>query len=445
MSAKVRFLGASMLGVAMLAMPSIAAAAHGGGGGGHGGGGGGHGGGFSGGGMHGGGFSGGGFSGGGMHSGGATGFHGESGFHGGTNFARPSESWNRGWSDHVGAQHHGDIARGNGDFARGMDHGVRGGWERGFDHDHDHFGHFGGWPFWGLGWGGWGWGYPWYGWGGGYWSPGYAYDYGYPYYGGYGGYGSGDYIYGSTSDTAAYAPSESTVAVSPEASDEAGEFFSRAITAFQQGDYKDALRWAGHAAIENPQDASAHVLLSLAMFASGDYRGAAMESHGLAAMGKIPDWNMVYGFYNNLQPYETQLRALEKFAREHPSAPEARFLLGFHYLMDGHRDSAKGEFLDALKLAPQDPVAAELLAHSGGTVPPDIAARLAQRPKTMTNPGQPGQLGQPGTSGQPGASGSQGKTTLPPAPKAPSGKPMTPATPVPAVPAPPATSTLEVR
>jgi len=203
---------------------------------------------------------------------------------------------------------------------------------------------------WRLGWG-WGWGYPWWGWGGA-WGPGYAYDYGYPYYG-YGGYGSGDYASGGTAYAAAYPTNESTVATSPEASDEADEYLARAMTAFQDGNYKDALRWAGHAAIENPQDAHAHVLLGLAMFASGDYRGAAMEAHGLAAMGKIPDWNMVYSFYDKLQPYEAQLRALEKFAREHPSAPEGRFLLGFHYLMDGHRDAAKDEFLDALKLTPR--------------------------------------------------------------------------------------------
>jgi hypothetical protein len=423
MSTNLRYLGAALVGAAMLAIPSVAAAAHGGGGGGgrHGGGfGGGHGGGFGGG--HAGGFSSG-FSGGhaggfgGMHEGGAhfggpgDGFHGEA-FHGGQSFARPSESWNRGWSDHIGSFQHGD-------FARGTTAGVRGGWEHGgwehggWDHggwDHGRFG-WGGWPFWGLGWG-WGWGYPWYGgwggWGRGWW-PGYAYGYGYPYDYGYGGDVYGGYSADVTPYSAAAYPADQMTAASPEDAQEANDFFSRAITAFQEGDYKGAMRLAAHAAIENPQDASVHVLLCLAMFANNDYRGAAMEAHGLAAMGKIPDWNMVYGFYGKLQPYESQLRALEKFARQQPSAPEGRFLLGFQYLVTGHRDAAKGEFLAALKAVPQDNIAAELVTHTGGQVPPDIAQRLAQRPKA-------GQSGQPGSAmpGQPNVAPAPPASPVPP-------------------------------
>lgn len=425
MSVTMRLLGNSLVAAALAAMPVAALAAHGGGGGGGGGHGGGGGGGHmggGGGGGHMGGAQGGGSSGfhtggpAGVRAGGPGGFQGNvggvhsrtnahvgnfnQGFHASTGVGRPAESWNRNWAGQVNSSHHGD-------WNRGVNPAFHGGWNGGFDH-FGHYGH-GFWPYagWGLGlgWGrpwygwGWGWGYPWYGrgWGGGYW-PGYASSYGYPYYSNdlYADYGSSVTPY-----TAAYAPEDTTATPDMNAANpESSEYFGQAVDAFQSGDYKDALRFAGHAAVDNPQDPSTHVLLSLGLFASGDYRGAAMEAHGLAALGKIPDWNMLYGYYGRLPPYETQLRALEKFVSQNPSAPEGRFLLGFHYLMEGHQNAAKGEFLAGLKLAPEDPVAAQLLTSVGGQVPPDIAERLAQRPKTPS-----------GTQG--GAPPLQGKTKTP--------------------------------
>jgi hypothetical protein len=78
------------------------------------------------------------------------------------------------------------------------------------------------------------------------------------------------------------------------------------------------------------------------------------------------------------------LRALEKFVRENPRAPEGRFLLGFHYLIAGHRDAAAKELLEAVKLTPKDQLAARLLTQAGGTVPPGIVQppeiSIPQRP-----------------------------------------------------------------
>ena len=63
-----------------------------------------------------------------------------------------------------------------------------------------------------------------------------------------------------------------------------------------------------------------------------------------------------------------------------PKSAEARFLLGFHYMMIGHPNEAKVELLAALKLAPRDRLAAQLLKESGGTVPPEIAKQLSALP-----------------------------------------------------------------
>ncbi len=118
----------------------------------------------------------------------------------------------------------------------------------------------------------------------------------------------------------------------------------------------------------------------LGLFAIGEYRGAAMEAHAVASLGKTPDWPKLYSFYGKVDPYTDQLRALEKYVAKNPAAPEGRFLLGFQYLMAGHRDAAKDEFLHALKLAPKDKLAAQLLTQVGGTVPADIAPQLAPPP-----------------------------------------------------------------
>ena len=84
-------------------------------------------------------------------------------------------------------------------------------------------------------------------------------------------------------------------------------------------------------------------------------------------MGHIPDWPTLYGFYENMTPYMEQLRKLEKFVGEHPSAGEGRFLLGFQYAMEGYKNAAKEQLAEAVKLTPKDKIAAKLLTHAGGT------------------------------------------------------------------------------
>ena len=51
--------------------------------------------------------------------------------------------------------------------------------------------------------------------------------------------------------------------------------------------------------------------------------------------------------------------------------------------MTGNSDEAKGELLEAVKLAPRDRVAAQLLKEAGGTVPPEIAKPLSESPSPV--------------------------------------------------------------
>ncbi len=59
---------------------------------------------------------------------------------------------------------------------------------------------------------------------------------------------------------------------------------NEAEEAFWQGDYRNATRLADHATIDAPQNSKVHELASLALFADGQYPGAAMEAHAALAL-----------------------------------------------------------------------------------------------------------------------------------------------------------------
>lgn len=146
----------------------------------------------------------------------------------------------------------------------------------------------------------------------------------------------------------------------------AAQFFGQAGDAFQTGKYRDALRLANHAAVESPQNPKASELMSLSLFAMGQYRDAASQAHIALALGPPGDWANLYGYYGELSPYTTQLRSLEKFVKENPNAPEGHFLLGYQYLMTGYNDPALREFRESAKLAPADRLAGELVKKYSG-------------------------------------------------------------------------------
>ena len=156
---------------------------------------------------------------------------------------------------------------------------------------------------------------------------------------------------------------------------EALQFYSEARTAFLEGDYHNALRLGGHAAVDAPRNPKVHELISLALFALGNYRPAASEAHAAMALGAIADWKDLYAYYNDANKYTTQLRALEKAAESNPKNAADHFLLGYQYLMTGARDNAKTEFADAVKLTPKDKLAShylqELQSNSPLTPPAD--------------------------------------------------------------------------
>ncbi len=241
--------------------------------------------------------------------------------------------------------------------------------------------------YWGSGWNGWGWGNPfWFSYWGGYpfgwgaYSPDYFYPYG-PVYAS--GYPAGIYNYPYADDgqyAANFAPGPAVAAedAQPAADDgqaaanEGLQYYNEARSSFSRGDYRNALRLAGHAEVESPQNAKVHELISLALFALGEYKGAATEAHAALAFAAPSDWPHLYAYYNDSDRYTGQLRKLEKTVADVPTSAPGHFLLGYHYLMTGAKDEAKEHFTQAAKLTPNDKLAQHILKQleSGGAVTP---------------------------------------------------------------------------
>jgi tetratricopeptide (TPR) repeat protein len=144
------------------------------------------------------------------------------------------------------------------------------------------------------------------------------------------------------------------------------QYAEEAQAAFREGNYREALRMGGHAAIESPRDPSNHELMSLSLFALKDYRGAAMEAHAALSLGPPIDWPTLFSYYGNVETYTQQLRALEAFVRENPKKAEGHFLLGYQYTMTGvDKDAAKKEVSEAIAITPNDKIAESLSKQLG--------------------------------------------------------------------------------
>jgi tetratricopeptide (TPR) repeat protein len=194
----------------------------------------------------------------------------------------------------------------------------------------------------------------------------------------------------ATPDDSAIA-SDGAVAVTagypPEASELTGDglrYYNAGRQAFQSGDFSNAMRLASHAGVEAPQNARVHELMSLALLGAADYRSAATEAHAALALGTIADWPALLSYFNSAEKYSSQLRTLEKYVGDNPGSAPARFLLGYHYLMTNHRDEAKKQLTEALKLTPKDKLAAHLVGQLEANQPITPPTAATPTPPTPT-------------------------------------------------------------
>jgi hypothetical protein len=225
-------------------------------------------------------------------------------------------------------------------------------------------------------------------------TPSYGYHY-WPGYGryGYGGSGYGSYygLYGSglygQRYSAAYPPtSDSLAGVSSGGASNPvpqQDYLSLAETAFRAGDYAEAARLANHAVVDTPRNGRLFLLVSQALFATGDYQGATAALYQATALLEPKDWGYVVqnfrNYYRN-DDYVRQMEGLTKFIEDNPEATYARTLRGYHFGFLGYKDAARHDLAKAVELEKRDELASQLLEQFSGTAP------ASSSPATPANP-----------------------------------------------------------
>jgi tetratricopeptide (TPR) repeat protein len=176
--------------------------------------------------------------------------------------------------------------------------------------------------------------------------------------------------------------------------DQSMAIFDGARQQFTAGDYAGALAAVDNAIKLQPSDPVLHEFRALCLFAQGDYQQSAAATYAVLSGGPGWDWTTVSSLYPSIMVYTQQLRALEKYTQDHPDAADARFLLAYQYLLNGHNDAASAELKQVVALQPSDTLSAQLLksispaADGGAPTPgpgaptPDAAPALAAKPAT---------------------------------------------------------------
>ena len=212
-----------------------------------------------------------------------------------------------------------------------------------------------------------------------------------PYYNPYYGYGGGTvvvnqpimavpYDYSQPIDTTG-APASESVA------DPAMATFDAARASFKQGNYDQALAQADDALKTLPNDTALHEFRALCLFALERYDEAAATLYAVLSVGPGWDWATLVGLYPDVEVYTAQLRALEAYCDANPSAAPARFVLGYHYLTQGHTEAAVDVLKQVVALMPSDTLSAKLARQL--EPPKDQAAGDRGRP-TPPRPARPG-------------------------------------------------------
>jgi hypothetical protein len=217
----------------------------------------------------------------------------------------------------------------------------------------------------------WGVGSPMYGWG-------YS-GYSNPYYGGgFGGGSVGQTVapqqsvaapgadYSQPINTTAAAPDQAFVGQAASAYDQAG-------AAFKSGDYTQAVQLDQQALAQTPNDTNMHEFLALAYFAQGKYPQAAAPLYAVLSVRPGWDWTTLSGMYPDVDTYTAQLRALEAYIRSNPDSAQARFVLAYQYLAQGHDPEAIKQLKEVVRLQPSDTVSAQIIAAfqtTGANAPP---------------------------------------------------------------------------
>ena len=114
----------------------------------------------------------------------------------------------------------------------------------------------------------------------------------------------------------------------------ASDYLTLGDDAFRQGRYSDAVHHYARTVEYAPDDGVLYLLLSDALFATGDYHYAAFALRRAVELEpKILD-NVIdkHGFYGNPAEYDKQITLAEQYLNEHFLDEDARLILAANYL-----------------------------------------------------------------------------------------------------------------
>ena len=171
------------------------------------------------------------------------------------------------------------------------------------------------------------------------------------------------------------APPDASVTESTE------QVFSAARDAFMAGDYQRALELSDQVLKQTPNAAVVHEFRGLCLFALQRYDDAAAVDYAVLTAGPGWNWSTMVGLYPGVDAYTNQLRALEAFARANPNSTSARFLLGYHYMVQGNQEAAAEQFENVVKLQPNETLSASFAKALRKANEPAPAATTAAAPR----------------------------------------------------------------
>jgi Tfp pilus assembly protein PilF len=141
--------------------------------------------------------------------------------------------------------------------------------------------------------------------------------------------------------------------------------FDDAREVFRRGEYGRANELIDEAIELLPNDPSLHQFRALVLAARQRFQESAAALYSVLAVSPGWDRETILKLYDKPETYVSQMDALERFATSHPEAIESRFLLAYHYLINGNSTGAKQQ-LEAVRIAnPNDRVVQNLLSALG--------------------------------------------------------------------------------
>jgi len=158
--------------------------------------------------------------------------------------------------------------------------------------------------------------------------------------------------------------------------------FDKGLASFKEGNYQAALNSFNTALSKNSGDPVVHEVRALSLFALGDYTSAAVALNSLLAAAPGMDWTTMSSLYGNSDDYTAQLRKLEEYCKGNPKNPASAFVLAYHYLVIGQKESAIRALKVVVENQPKDVTAKRMLEALD---PKPIEAKTAE-PKTDGQP-----------------------------------------------------------